>query len=44
MDGDALMSASAWAPVLGVVLQLLMGLWLFLGTATVARWAAKARS
>ena len=39
--GDALMSPGyPWAPLLGVVLQLLMGLWLFLGTATLARWVA----
>jgi len=38
------MSAGSWAPLLGVVLQLVMGLWLFLGTATLARWVEKARS
>ena len=43
--GDALMSPDyPWAPLLGVVLQLVMGLWLFLDTATLARWIAKARS
>jgi hypothetical protein len=43
--GNAMMSPGyPWAPVLGAVLQLLMGLWLFLGTATLARWIAKARS
>jgi len=42
--GNALMAQGSWAPLLGVVLQLVMGLWLFLGTATLARWVEKARS
>jgi hypothetical protein len=42
--GEALMYPSSWAHLLGVVLQLLLGLWLFLGTATLARWIEKARS
>jgi len=43
--GDALMSPGyPWGHLLGVVLQLCMGLWLFLGTATLARWVEKARS
>jgi hypothetical protein len=42
--GEALMYPSSWAHLLGVVLQLLVGLWLFLGTATLARWVEKARS
>ena len=43
--GDALMSPGyPWAHLLGVVLQLVLGLWLFFGTATLARWIAKARS
>ena len=42
--GEALMSPNSWAQLLGVVLQLFLGLWLFLGTATLARWITRARS